>query len=324
MSESNLPAQSQTLSPDALAADALRLQMVDQLKHTLPATGVKEHTELGMMMYRSDEPTEKSPVVYDPIVCFLLQGEKKISVGSDIIRYRPMEFLLVPVTLPATGRIINATPEHPYLGMAMSIDLKVLSELVIDMGDQLPPSPECAKGMNTGLSDFALTSAFSRLLQLAERPQDIPIMLPLIKREILYRLLMSEVGGQLRDFTLFDSQAHRIVKVIDQLRQRFNEPLRIKDLADSVHMSESSLYQSFKSVTSMTPLQFQKQIRLNEARRIMLFDGVEASTASYRVGYESPSQFSREYSRLFGAPPKTDISRFKKTQQTAAQQKVSG
>lgn len=136
-------------------------------------------------------------------------------------------------------------------------------------------------------------------------------MLPLLKREMLYRLLIGPLGNQLLKFTLIDSNAHRISKVIEILRQHYDQQLRIKDLASAVHLSESALFQAFKAVTSMSPLQFQKQIRLNEARRIMLHEGLEAATASYKVGYESPSQFSREYSRLFGVPPKTDVVRFR-------------
>ncbi|MDP2522796.1 AraC family transcriptional regulator [Neptunomonas phycophila] len=301
------------LYSEAQRIEILRQQMVAQLKIKLPATHTEENDALGVRIFRSDGPTAKTPGVYEPIVCFLLQGEKQISVGSQMIRYQPMQYLLVPVTLPASGRVIKASSDQPYLGMAFNIDIKTLSDLVIELGDKLPVGADQARGINIGDMDYSMVSAFYRLLSLMDESKDIPIMLPLLKREILYRLLMSEVGSQLRDFALLDSQTHRIVKVIDQLRQRFNEPLRIKELAELVHMSESALYQGFKAVTSMTPLQFQKQLRLNEARRIMLYDGIEASTASYKVGYESPSQFSREYSRLFGAPPKTDISRFRQS-----------
>lgn len=288
-------------------------QQLEQLKAQLlphmPAYGAMESTIPDLCLYRTEVTTEITPVVYEPSLCIMLQGEKEVYLHHDRIVYDPLSYLLVPVTVPASGKVTKASPETPYLALRLTIDLKELADLVIDLGGRIERSKEQVKAMAVGRVDEGLLSAIARLLQLLDRPSDIPVLYPLLKREILYRLLLGDLGSQLRDFMLLDSQGHRISKVIEILRKKYNEPLRIKDLADEVHLSESALFQAFKAVTGLSPLQYQKKLRLNEARRIMLHEGIEAATASYKVGYESPSQFSREYSRLFGAPPKTDIER---------------
>lgn len=284
-------------------------QLKTQLSSHMPADGVKECIIPELYLYRTEVTTDVTPVVYDPSLCIMLQGEKEVYLNNDKLVYDPLSYLLVPVTVPVSGKVIKASVNKPYLALKMTIDLKKLADLVIDLGGRVERSKDQVKAMSVGRVDEALLSAVSRMVQLLDKPSDIPVLYPLLKREILYRLLLGDLGSQLRDFMLLDSQGHRISKVIEILRKKFNEPLRIKDLADEVHLSESALFQAFKAVTAMSPLQYQKKLRLNEARRIMLHEGIEAATASYKVGYESPSQFSREYSRLFGAPPKADIER---------------
>jgi AraC-like DNA-binding protein len=284
-------------------------QLKKQLAPHMPHYGGIESLIPELFLYRTDVPTEVTPVVYEPSLCIMLQGEKEVYLNTDRLIYDPLSYLLVPITVPVSGKVTQASPEQPYLALRMTIDLKELADLVIDLGGRVERSTSQVKAMSMGRVDESLLSAVSRLVQLLDKPADIPVLYPLLKREILYRLLLGDLGSQLRDFMLLDSQGHRISKVIELLRKKYNEPLRIKELADEVHLSESALFQAFKAVTAMSPLQYQKKLRLNEARRIMLHEGVEAATASYKVGYESPSQFSREYSRLFGAPPKTDIER---------------
>lgn len=288
-------------------------QQLEQLKTQLiphmPASGGIESIIPDLCLYRTEVTTEITPVIYEPSLCIMLQGEKEVYLSNDRIVYDPLSYLLVPVTVPASGKVTKATSDKPYLALRMTIDLKELADLVIDLGGRVERSKEQVKAISVGRVDEGLLSAIARLLQLLDKPADIPVLYPLLKREILYRLLLGDLGSQLRDFMLLDSQGHRISKVIELLRKKYNEPLRIKELADEVHLSESALFQAFKAVTGMSPLQYQKKLRLNEARRIMLHEGIEAATASYKVGYESPSQFSREYSRLFGAPPKADIER---------------
>lgn len=284
-------------------------QLKTQLSSHMPADGVKECIIPELYLYRTEVTTDVTPVVYDPSLCIMLQGEKEVYLNNDKLVYDPLSYLLVPVTVPVSGKVTKASVNKPYLALKMTIDLKKLADLVIDLGGRVERSKDQVKAMSVGRVDEALLSAVSRMVQLLDKPSDIPVLYPLLKREILYRLLLGDLGSQLRDFMLLDSQGHRISKVIEILRKKFNEPLRIKDLAEEVHLSESALFQAFKAVTAMSPLQYQKKLRLNEARRIMLHEGIEAATASYKVGYESPSQFSREYSRLFGAPPKADIER---------------
>lgn len=293
--------------------EALRQQMLQPVLESIPSSGFKDTLIPGVKVYRSDFPTGATPAIYEPALCLLLQGSKKVWIGEELLNYHELQYLLVPVMLPVSGKVITASKSRPYLALSVHLDLRELTDLVIDISDKIPPPTTRTRSIHTGDADVALLSVFQRLLQLLKTPADIPVLLPLLKREMLYRLLLGPMGGQLREFTLIDSQAHRVGKVIDLLRERYNQPLRIKELAAAVHLSESALFQGFKAVTSMSPLQFQKQLRLNEARRTMLYEGTEAATASYRVGYESPSQFSREYSRLFGAPPKTDIARFRQT-----------
>ncbi|MEN3156896.1 AraC family transcriptional regulator [Alkalimonas sp. NCh-2] len=291
--------------------ERLRLQVLQPLQAAIQSTGFHDTIIPGVRLYRSDGPTAAVPTIYEPTLCLLVQGSKQVWMGDERLQYHELQYLLAPVTLPVSGKVITASPSKPYLALSVSLDLRELTDLVIDLADKVPQPTAPARGIAMGDADIELVSVFHRLIQLMQSPQDISVLLPLLKREMLYRLLLGPVGSQLREFTLIGSQAHRISKVIDILHQRFHEPLRIKELADAVHLSESALFQSFKAVTSMSPLQFQKQLRLNEARRIMLLEGLEAATASYKVGYESPSQFSREYSRFFGAPPQADIRRLR-------------
>ena len=278
--------------------------------------GINDTNVPGVRTLRSSSKTCNSPAIYEPMVCLLLQGSKNLYVGDQKIHYNELSYLIIPIMMPVTGEIVQACETKPYIGISVSLDLRELSELLIDMADNKsePCNKSCIKMID---ADVESMSTFTRLLTLHDSPQDIPIMLPMLKRELMYRMLKGPAGNQLRQFLLFDSNANRISKVIEIIRKNFNSPLKVKDLADVVHMSESALYSGFKSITAMSPLQYQKHIRLNEARRIMLFEGTEASAAGYQVGYESPSQFSREYSRLFGAPPITDINRVKQNQSLA-------
>jgi AraC-like DNA-binding protein len=299
---------SNTLAPSCLEEE--RQKLINLVRDLTPVEGPQSTAIEELILYRSNSPTSTNHVIYEPAFCVMLQGSKAIYCGNEVLQYKALQYLLVPVMMPAAGKVILASENSPYLALRMNINMRELTDLIIDTASH-GRSVEKSKGLHVGQVDSVLLNAIHRLVQLSQHPSDIEVMLPLLRREILYRLLQGELGAVLRDFTQIDSQANRIASVIELIKQRFDQPLRIKDLADSVHLSESALFNAFKTVTTMSPLQFQKQLRLNEARRLMLSDGTEASTASYRVGYESPSQFSREYSRLFGAPPKTDVARFR-------------
>ncbi|MCY7293928.1 AraC family transcriptional regulator [Alteromonas sp. a30] len=289
-----------------------QLELIEKVKRYHSGEGALDTIIPTFRLIRSSTELSSSPTVYEPMLCVLLQGEKRIYVGNDEFAFKELNMLIVPVMMPVIGKVVKATPDKPYLGFCINIDMHELADLVIDMAqisENKDVHPCCLNIIDT---DEELMSVFSRLMSLLENESDIPILLPMLKREMLFRLLQTSIGCQLRQFLLFDTQANRVSKAIELIKERYDESLRVKDLADTANMSESSFYNAFKSVTSMSPLQYQKQIRLNEARRIMLHEGLEAAAASYKVGYESPSQFSREYSRLFGISPVADVSRFRK------------
>lgn len=262
-----------------------------------------------LLMHRSN-PSRACPIIYRPAVCFMLQGAKELLVGNTKVTYEQMNYLLIPVMLPVSGRVSQASPDTPYVGLSFNFDTAELRELILLLGDRIPPTVKSQSSLCVGKVDIEMMQLLERTTELLEKPDDAKVLFPLIRRELMYRLLLGELGGLLRDFNLIDTQASRIAQAIEIIKRRLHEPLRVKELAGAVHLSESAFYQAFKSVTAMSPIQFQKKLRLDEARRIMLFEGSDVSTACYQVGYESPSQFSREYSRLFGRSPKADINDF--------------
>ncbi|MES1265159.1 MAG: AraC family transcriptional regulator, partial [Variovorax sp.] len=217
--------------------------------------------------------------------------------------------------LPVSGQVVDASPEAPYLGLRLSFDVRDIAALALDLklGEALPTRAS-QRGIFTGELSTALLDPLLRLTRLLDSPEDVPALAPLVTREILYRLLKSPDGWRLAQMAVVDSHSQRVAQAISVLSQRFHEPLRVEELADAVHMSVSSLHQHFKAVTAMSPLQFQKQLRLQESRRIMISEHVDAATAGHRVGYESQSQFNREYSRFFGLPPARDVKRLRELQ----------
>jgi len=264
-------------------------------------------------LIRCDQPVSCGSAVYEPSLCFVVQGTKSIQLGDREITYKPLDYLASSVHLPVLGRVIDASAEYPYLGLKLKVDPQEVADLVVELGDKAPPlypyesCTEVECGLSASSMDEPMQDALLRLLSLLDSPRDIAILAPLARRELLYRALMGEMGARMRKFASAESQSHRISNVISVLKDQYSKPLRIRELAEAANMSESTLYHHFKQVTRMSPLQFQKKLRLLEARRLMLVEGLEAATASYRVGYESPSHFSREYSRLFGSSPRADV-----------------
>lgn len=226
-----------------------------------------------------------------------------------------MNYLVASVVLPVTGRVIEASPDHPYLSIALEIDPALISSLLTEMPAIPAPDAASQRALFLDRLDPRLLDAVIRLLRLLETPSDIAMLAPLALREIFYRMLLSPQGHRLHEVVIADSQSQRISRAIEWLRKNFDQPLRIEELAREVNLSPSTLHHRFKTVTAFSPLQYQKQLRLQEARRLMLCDNLEAAAVSYRVGYESPSQFSREYSRLFGDPPQRDIARLRQAAQ---------
>jgi AraC-like DNA-binding protein len=271
----------------------------------VPKTGMVSTSIGGLSLFRADEPTVPLPAVYDASLCIIAQGAKRVSLGEQSLVYDAAHYLLVSVDLPLIGHVIQADRSAPYLCCKIDIDQSVLADLILAEGARAPRADLPALAVYR--SEDELIDAAHRLMRLLDEPDSIPALAPLIGREILYRLLTGPHGAALRYMAVADSHLNQVSRAIATIRASFNQPLRIGDIANAAGMSPSSLHEHFKAVTRMTPLEYQKQLRLQEARRLMLSAGTTASSAGFAVGYESPSQFNREYARLFGAPPRRDI-----------------
>ncbi len=261
----------------------------------------------GLILARRDKPSEPVSILYEPRICVIAQGAKRVQLGDDAYVYDAHHFLLTSVDLPTVVQVINASREKPYLGLVLRLDQREISQLMVDSNLPQPRPQQSSRGMATGEVTRPLLTAIQRLIDLLDEPKDIPILAPIIEREIFYRLLVGDQGTRLRQMASAGSQSQQIARAIYWLKDNFTRPLRIDDLAAQVNMSTSTFHHHFRAVTAMSPLQYQKWLRLNEARRLLLTENQDATTAAFQVGYESPSQFSREYSRLFGAPPLRDI-----------------
>ncbi len=265
-----------------------------------------------LKLHRWETPTEPTSYMLPPTICMIGQGRKRVVLGGDVYVYDTQSFLLSSVELPVVAQILEASREKPYLGLALELDLKEISQLMVNTALPSTRARNACRGMAVSSVSLPLFNAVLRLLELLDTPEDIPILAPLIQREIYYRLLIGEQGLRLRQIVSSGSHGHQIARAIDWLKDNFNKPFQVKDLAAHAWMSDSSFHQHFRSLTAMTPLQYQKRLRLNEARRLMLAENLDATNAAFKVGYESPSQFSREYNRLFGAPPLRDIKNLRK------------
>lgn len=265
----------------------------------------------GLAFFRREKPRPPCSCLVEPSIVLAVQGEKQMLIGDACYQYNAQHFLINSLDLPAHSEVVSASPEQPCLGLVLKLDLRVMSELIVQSGIQ--PPRELAKDKCVGLGTVTapLLDCFRRLLVLLDEPSAIPVLAPLLYREIHFRLLLSDQAARLWQIASAGSQSYRIAKVIDWLKTNFSQPLRVEELASRVQMSTSNLHHHFRLLTDMSPLQYQKWLRLNEARRLMLNEAQDAASAAFRVGYESPSQFSREYSRLFGAPPKRDIDRLR-------------
>ena len=277
------------------------------LARHIPKTGMVSTRVPRLSLFRADSPTMPLPAVYDASLCLIAQGAKRVSLGGESFDYDAAHYLLVSVDLPLVGHVIQADPDAPYLCCKIDIDQAALADLILAEGSRAPKADLPALAVYR--SDDDLIDATWRLVRLLNDPDSIPALAPLIEREILYRLLTGPHGPALRFMAVAESHLNQVSRAIATIRTAFDQPLRIADIAAAAGMSTSSLHEHFKAVTKMTPLAYQKQLRLQEARRLMLSGNSTAGSAGFAVGYESPSQFNREYARLFGAPPRRDIAR---------------
>ncbi len=278
-----------------------------------PFDGTHQSLLPSLALTRSSAPTLRMPTVYQPCLGIVVQGRKRALLNDEVFHYDALNYLVVSVTLPGMSQVLEATPEHPYLSLRLNLDLEEIARLVLELGDRGPSPAAADRGLFVARLDESLLDAVLRMVKLLDTPEDIAVLAPVVQREIYYRILRGELGYRLVDLAQCEGGNHRIVRAIEWLKQNYAVPLRIEALADAVHMSQSALHHRFKAVTAMSPLQYQKHLRLHEARRMMFADGIESATAGHRVGYESASQFSREYRRLFGAPPRSEIARLRET-----------
>lgn len=283
---------------------ALRERTIASALARAPADGLHATALPWLRLIRASAPAKALPAVYEPGLVLVLQGRKRAQLGERVVHYDAMQCLVVPMTMLPRGQVVEASPAKPYICLRLSCETQALTELLLD--SDAPPGDGDA-GLHVAPVTASLLDAALRLLQLLDSPQDLKTLAPLLQREILYRVLTGPLGPRLRSLAQGDGIARRLNRVIEQLTRRFAEPLSIAELAALAHMSPSTLHLRFKQLTALSPLQFQKTLRLQQARRLMLGDGLDAASAAHRVGYESPSQFSREYRRLFGAPPRADM-----------------
>ncbi|MBT0623108.1 AraC family transcriptional regulator [Pseudomonas fluorescens] len=261
----------------------------------------------GLGFYRREQPAAPVVCMVEPSIVLVAQGEKQLWVGGEGYSYDTSRFLVTSLDIPANSQVLTASPSVPCLGLTFKLDLRILAELIAQ--SDTPPMRERAvlKGVGIGTVTDGILASFARLVALLDEPEAIPVLAPLIQREIHYRLLKSDQSSRLRQICSVDGPGYRIAKAIDWLKLNYCEALRVEELAARVQMSAATFHHHFRQLTAMSPLQYQKWLRLNEARRLMLNEHQDVSSAAFQVGYESPSQFSREYSRLFGVPPKRDI-----------------
>ena len=260
----------------------------------------------GLSLFRRDQPTEPISGMYEPSVCLAVQGSKRVLLGEDTYLYNSSHYLITSVHLPTIVQIMEASPQKPYLGLRLKFDLREVA-LMVDSNLPQPRPQQSSRGMATGEVTLQLVNAFIRLIDLLADEKDIPILAPVIQREIVYRLLVGDQGERLRQIATAGSQSQQIARAIGWLKNNYTQAVSMDELAAQANMSTSTLHHHFKALTALSPLQYQKQLRLQEARRLMLSERMDAANAAFQVGYESPSQFNREYSRLFGAPPLRDI-----------------
>ncbi|MBD3883296.1 AraC family transcriptional regulator [Phormidium tenue FACHB-886] len=298
-------------APEELTTADQREELATLVMQHTKGNGIHPTAIEQLHLTRSDAVSTPCHDVSEPVLAIVIQGQKKALLGEEAYQYGAMQYLIVSVDLPLSSFVSEATPDKPYLGLKLNLNPMQLCDLVAQMNPSLGKKENSVRGISVNNLDAGLIECALRLVKLLDTPQHIPMLAPLMIRELYYRLLIGEQGEAVRQIAISGSTMQRIASAINLIKTEFTQPMRIEDLAERAGMSTSSFHQHFKQVTSMSPLQYQKQLRLVEARRLMLADDFDATSAAYQVGYESASQFSREYSRMFGAPPIRDIERLR-------------
>lgn len=295
---------------EASRMQANRDELVERIARAIRADGLSEPLK-GLYFRRISSPTELAHGVSQPAFAVIAQGSKEVLLGDERYRYDPYHYLLATAELPIVTQVIEASQACPYLSLRLDLAPALVGSVMVEAGNAAPRGQGDAKAINVSPLDARLLDAVVRLVRLLDSPAEVRILMPLVTREIVFRLLMGEQGERLRYIAALGGHTQRMVRAIQRLRTEFDQPLRMDDIAGELGMSVSSFHQHFKAVTAMTPLQFQKQLRLQEARRLMLGEQLDAAGAGYRVGYDDASHFNRDYKRLFGLPPMRDIERLR-------------
>lgn len=285
--------------------------LVNLISRHAPVDGTHEGPIAAMKLIRASSPTLPMPVIYAPTLCLVAQGIKRASLGTTTYRYDPAHFLLASVDLPVIGSVIEASASHPYLCLQLDLDSAELSDLAIRHPASAQDTSARPAGLTLNRTTPPLLDATIRLVALLDAPQDIDALAPLTIREILYRLLTGPSSGVMRQMAQADSRLNQIARAIVWIRGNFRGPCRIEEAADIAGMSRSTFHLHFKAVTTLSPIEFRTQLRMQEARRLMVSEARDAASAGYQVGYESPSQFSRDYARIFGVPPARHVNQLR-------------
>jgi AraC-like DNA-binding protein len=292
-------------------AQAGREELAERVGRVVREEGVVDLPG-GLRLLCASSPTELGHGVSFPAFCMVAQGSKEVLLGDDLYRYDANNYLITAASLPIASRITEASEERPYLGVVLGLDPALVGSVMVEAGQPAPGEKAAMRAFDVSPLDAGLLDAVLRLVRLLDAPAaEARFLRPLVTREIVFRLLEGEQGGRLRQIAVLGGHAHRIARALERLREEFARPLRIEDVAREAGMSVSGFHHHFKAVTAMSPLQFQKRMRLQEARRLMLGEDLDAGGAGRRVGYGDASQFSREYKRLFGTPPARDAERLR-------------
>lgn len=295
---------------EAMLMQAYREELVERIGRAIRADGTARPLP-GLYLHRHSSPLEQVYSVVEPSLCVVAQGSKEFLLGGSRYRYDPLHYLLVTVDLPYVGQVLEASKERPFLSLRLDLAPSLVGEVIVEAGHASLGDTADERAVVVSPVDVYLLDAMVRLARLLETPDEAQVLLPLLTREIIYRLLLGEQGSRLRHLAVLGGYSPSIARAIERLRQDFDQPLRIEQFARELGMSASMFHHHFKAVTAMSPLQFQKRLRLMEARRLMLDEDLDAASAAYRVGYQDASHFNREYKSLFGAPPMRDVQRLR-------------
>lgn len=299
-----------SLPPTAPPAPAAHARLAALIARAVPADGSAAPLP-GLTLHRAAAPNAPLLSVADPAFCVIAQGSKAVYLGRERYQYDAAHYLLVTTELPLVGHVLEASPARPYLSLRLHLDPALVGAVMVEAGHAAPPARTQARAIDVSALDAGLLDAVVRLVGLLDTPAAAPFLAPLITREIVYRLLLGQQGDRLQHIAAHKGYTVPIVQAIKRLHQDFDQPLRIERLARDLGMSVSGFHHHFKAVTALSPLQFQKRLRLQEARRLMLGEGLDAARAAYRVGYNDASHFNREYKSLFGLPPGRDLERLR-------------